>query len=381
MDHPPISIALISGSAHYAPYRKLARSLRGAGASVDVLAFERSWTPGPREADGHLLLGTLPVGNYLSRMRTLARALPRLRAAAMRCDVLHALGFDMMLACTIALLFVRRRPVQVYEVHDIRDVLLHDGFAGRFLRLIDRALVRRTDLLVVTSPGYLECYFAEELGVAGVNSFLLENKVDPTAPASMVSPGRAPSTPLRIGYFGALRCPESLLVLQALAARAGGRFEIVLHGVPSPSMPVADALAGVDGIRYLGPYRSPDDLPALYESVDLVWLAGHNGKRSGAWSRTCRFYEASCFGTPMIGQAGTEDGKRIGALGIGIVLDARDVEGAVDALLSVDRSDVLRWRESLAAQPRTLHSYTDEHSRLVSTLGAIVRTRRPEAAR
>jgi succinoglycan biosynthesis protein ExoL len=364
-------IMMVSGSAHYAPYWKLVSALRDAGATVRVCAFERTWNPGPRLQCDFESLGTLPIRGYFQRFWPLIRSLPRIRAGARDAAVVYALGFDMSLLSILALTGIRKKPRIVYEVHDIRNVLVGDGIVSRLIRLVDRFLVRSSDLLVVTSKAYVTYYYAGRLGLERVRTFLLENKLDPAhTPAPQADPFPSP-LPLRIGYFGSLRCPITWEVLVELARRAHGRAEVYLRGVPN-NLPGFEAqVSQLPGLTYEGPYVNPDDLPTIYKSIDLMWVAGFNAKRSGGWSRTCRFYESCYFGKPMIGQIGTEDGDAVARFGIGLTVDATRVRETVDQILAISKEDIHRWQNRMADLPLSVYAYTNDHQRLLTELRAI----------
>ena len=135
-------------------------------------------------------------------------------------------------------------------------------------------------------------------------------------------------SPLRIGYFGSLRCPEAWNTLQQIAKNANGAISIHVRGTP----------VGIDSF-YGGPYRDPDDIQHIYETVDVVWSAGFNKKASYVWSRTCKFYNACYYKRPIIAQAGTDEGKVIEDLNIGFCIDLNNKSGAIRQIIEVDPID------------------------------------------
>ena len=111
------------------------------------------------------------------------------------------------------------RPV-VLEVGDIRKAEVSKGITGFLIRLIERYTVNACKLLVVTAPGFVDEYYRKWVKTR-TPALLMENKQEePQAEFTGVKLS-APSEkkplverPLRIGYFGVLRCEWSWRVLE-----------------------------------------------------------------------------------------------------------------------------------------------------------------------
>jgi succinoglycan biosynthesis protein ExoL len=162
-------------------------------------------------------------------------------------------------------------------------------------------------------------------------------------------------------------------VLKALAQRGNGAFEIQLRGVVFGLDGLEQEAHRVPHLALGGPYRVPDDLAAMYGSVDLVWACyPYNGRPDGNWRmvRTNRFYEACLFGVPMIAQAGSVDARVVEQYGIGRGLDLSAVDRAVDALLALDPEVIEGWSSRFASLPESVYRETDEHERLLEALRA-----------
>ncbi|WDR03545.1 hypothetical protein PSQ19_05500 [Devosia algicola] len=147
-----------------------------------------------------------------------------------------------------------------------------------------------------------------------------------TAQARGQNPALVPNPeqgPLRIGWFGALRCARSLKALGQLSDAMDGGIEVVLRGRPAVTE-FDDFHREVDArsyMRFEGGYRNPDDLVAIYQGVHLVWAidffeAGQNSM----WLLPNRLYEGCLHGAIPVALAGTETAAFIERLGIGIVL-------------------------------------------------------------
>ena len=281
-----------------------------AGTHVEAVAFERDHLGG-RLPDCPLeLLGTLLHGRLLRRVPRLLKSARRVRAAMRRNDVVHAFNPDMALLALVSGIGLGK-PV-VVEVADIREVQTAEGWVGRAVRALDRITLEHCQLLIVTSSHYFR-YYWDWLRVK-TPCLVLENKhrasfcdqvqaIDSFGvPNYTVKDG-----PLRIGWFGRLRDGWSMQVVDTLTRLSPSQISFVIAGSLSP--PVGDLpnlLAVNSGIEYLGPYSHPEDLPALFNAVDMV-MACYSPEVPSGWSRSNRFYDACLFGRPLIVRAGCAD--------------------------------------------------------------------------
>jgi len=177
-------------------------------------------------------LGTTQDRAYGKRLLALVRAVPTLvrhRHRLREAEFFYARNIDMCALALAGRVISGSRAPLVYEVLDVQRVFLGSGVVSRLFRWAERQLLQRSDLLVISSPGFDRHYFRGIQGYRG-RLFLLENKIS-FAQATAVSrpaPGAAAlsaqqSRPGKwvIGWFGTLRCPKSL-DMRRRAARQGG---------------------------------------------------------------------------------------------------------------------------------------------------------------
>jgi succinoglycan biosynthesis protein ExoL len=365
-----MKILFLNPSVNFARFHKRTVALHDLGMETNVLAFQRDpdiWRSFP---GGFTLLGNLRHGNYLNRARPLLKSVSRVRSALrMGADVLYVFGLDMAILGLLSIRGMKDRPVLVYEVGDIREVLLAENPVGRAVRMIEKRVMRKVDLLVVTSAAYVKGYYRDMLELEHIRYFQLENKLDRNhmkglAPRSSPSEGGS----LRIGYFGVLRCEYSWNILKSMALREGGRISVYVRGIPRAPATMAEEAQSVERIDMGGPYISPEDLPDLYQRVDMVWAAGYHGGKNYRWARRCRFYEACFYRKPLIAQTGTEDGRVVDELGIGCCVDAADTGNAIERISNITGDELETWRKNLARLPETLFLYTDDHRKLLEKI-------------
>jgi len=364
-----VKVAFLLPVASDARYRKRIEALQNVGVKSQILAFERNYYSGKPVPGGYESLGRIQHRRYLRRLVPLVKALSKVRAAAKNADAIYTFGLDMLLLGWLASRGLSRRLKIVYEVGDIRNVLLQKGLISCSLRWLERFLLRRTQLIVVTAEAYVSGYYKGIQGLTDLRYQVIENKLDAnTLPQAQRLTYKHSHGVLRIGYFGLIRCQRSWEILKAAARKGEGKIKVHVRGIPLGLENLEEEAEAIPYIDYGGPYVSPDDLPEMYGQIDIAWVAHYHGRSNLLWARANRFYEACHFQRPMIAQIGTQDSRVVQDLGLGICLDLSDIEGTVEHILEISDSDLEQWQGNIRRLPKYVYTYTDEHKRLLEFL-------------
>jgi succinoglycan biosynthesis protein ExoL len=335
------------------------RMLRAGGADPVVLGFHRG-EAAPESIEG---APAVDLGRtYDARMGQRAQMTLMTAAGAGRLKP-HLAGAEVVMARTLEMLAVaqaamgaaRARARLVYECLDIHRLMLGEGAKSRAMRGLERALMGRADLLVVSSPAFLTHYFEPRQGVGrdlAIETLLVENKVlelEPTA--ETVASGPPPGRPWRIGWMGAIRCRKSLDILTDIARRRPDLIEVRIHGRPAYTEfdDFDRQVSSLPNLTFRGPYKA-GDLPRLYGEVHFSWAIDfmEEGLNS-SWLLPNRLYEASRHGATPIALAGVETGRYLAAEGFGVRLQRpEDLEAALEAMTADDYG---RLKRQLAATP------------------------------
>jgi hypothetical protein len=316
--------------------------LRAGGAEVVVFGFRRAQSAPAEVAGARAVdLGQTHDGRFGQRLwRTGLAALgvERWRGPLVRADVILARNLEMLAIAQAARINCRLDARLVYECLDIHRLMLGSGPKGQVLRFAERALMRRANLLLVSSPAFLTHYFQ---GVQGLGrdlelpSLLVENKVlglEVRAPSRRRPPA---GPPWRIAWLGAIRCQKSLDVLSELAGARPDLVEVRIVGRPARTefRDFDGQVAASPGVSFSGPYTAAD-LPALYGDAHFAWAidfmeAGLNSD----WLLPNRLYEAGRHGVVPIALSGVETGRYLAARGFGLPLaDLDDLEGVLEGM-------------------------------------------------
>jgi hypothetical protein len=350
--------------------------LQKSGFEVEAVAFERDYHSG-RLPDCHVVrLGKIANGKYLQRIFKIAKAMPIIRRAIRRNDVVYALGQDVAAAAFLAGLGLGR-PI-IMEVGDIVHLQLSEGILGHIVRAIEKYMVNLYKLLVVISPGFLDVYYRQWLKV-NTPALLIENKLEAAflnniIPDNKYEPENEKpfsGRPLRIGYFGLLRDEWSWLVLEKLASLRPHDFEIIFAGLPVNPIDIPQRVNEYPNMTYKGEYRSPQDLPSLYNSVDMIWACYPYIKENDwnlKWGRPNRFFESCAFRKPCFARAGCHFALDVKQFEIGMLIDDYIIEDVVEKICHIQSIDLVRWQDNLSRLPKSIYMYTTEDDDLASAI-------------
>jgi succinoglycan biosynthesis protein ExoL len=221
------------------------------------------------------------------------------------------------------------------------------------MRATERALLADTSLVVVSSPAFVREYFAKrQPGMA--RTLLIENRLPWGFEYGARPAPAARSGPIRVGWFGNLRCRRSLDLLLALAERLPERIAVSLRGTPARAeIPdFAERLAGRANVSFGGRYRWPDDLASIYGEVDVVWAGDfHDPGANSKWLLPNRLYEGGYYAAPPLAPTDSETGRWIEAHGFGFTL-AEPLEATLPAFFeTLDRERIASAQARLLVAP------------------------------
>lgn len=336
-------------------------TLTRGGADVSIYGFRRGGgTANAFDVPTYCLGQTHASRRWHRALAIARRALTARRWAAdmPKADLIVARNLDNLALASAARLLTGSRAPLVYELLDVQPMMVRPGPASFCLRLIERGLLALSAATWISSPAFEQRYLAVHYP-RRPKSILIENKVDITS----ATPPRAalpPGPPWRIGWFGTIRCPRGLRLLCELAERQPHLLEVDIRGTFARHIDMQEVnrlLGRSRNVRYLGPYKYPDDLADAYARVHFSWVIDllQRGDNSD-WLLPNRLYEGSLCGAIPLALTNTETGRWLEQRQIGIRLDepledslprflerltAQEYLEARAKLLAVDAHDLL----------------------------------------
>lgn len=350
--------------------RKRVTMLDRLGVDCTVLGYDREHYEASSWNLDTVSLGRLTHTKLFKRIPVMIQSIFKIREKIESHDILYCFNFDILFIGWLSTIFKRKDIKLVYDLADIHKVLGGEGLLSKLLRSVERFLLKRTDLVVVASPAYVDGYFKKIQG-ADNKFFVIENKMLPSEKSSHFTQKSSQirkNGVLRIGYFGMLRCEASVKFLHQLLKKHPHKYELVLRGIFLQTESYRSDFEELDNSSYGGPFVYPDDLPDMYHSVDIIWAAHMHGETNTKWAMSNRFYQACFFKRPLIAQANTQDSERVEAANIGTTLDLNDYEYSEQIVQSINQEQMEKWNKNLNNLPKDVHTYTGEHAELVELI-------------
>ncbi len=293
-------------------------------------------------------------------------------------DVIYARNLDMLATALLARRKAKLKTPVIYESLDVHRLLTRKDPIGFAFRRLEGALLKHTQQLVVSSPGFLTHHF-EKHHRGRYTATVIENRLAAGADYGPRPTADAPaSNALRVGWVGVLRCKRSLGLLLDAAHKLGPAITIDLHGIPAlTEIPdFHERIKGIANVRFHGRYRSPEDLASIYAGLDVVWAgdfmeAGYNS----VWLLPNRLYEGGYYGVPSIAPESTQTAAWADARNVGFTLpeDLATTLPQLLAQLGANKSPIADRRARLLALPAS--TFVAERGELGRLIEATQRTR------
>jgi len=342
------------------------------GILTRIYAYRRSYYPDRTDKE-FIDLGFVEPGPT-KRIVLYLKAFAKLLFSTIDDDqIFYVFGLDNLFLVNCLKIFRWKQFKIVYEIPDIQDFQLRTDVVGKVITSVERWLIKRTDLVVLTSNAFETGYFNELRHVELNQSIVIENKVHSSGldensipPIRKLEPDQVHGK-IVIGYFGLLRCEKTIRFLDRLT-RSSEDFYVVMRGVLLKTGHLESMIQENKNISFLGKYVSPDHLKAMYEEIDLCWAAypftTSDAPGNWQWARTNRYYESGFHKTPMIVRKDTADAELVELVRIGISIDLFDQENVIEDFKIQVAENRIDWQENIDKTPVAEFAMTNEYDQL-----------------
>jgi len=346
MDHPAVraSIAYFVHDTSHADIARRVDMLARGGGRVRVLGFRRGAAPDKALTVPITDLGQTRDAKLLHRLLSVLKglaSLPKWERAVDGADVIVARNLETLALAAAAR--ARRAPKArlVYECLDIHRLLSGTGLASQAVRSVERFLLKQTDAVMVSSPGFVREHFAKQ--AQGLEPVLIENKVGVSEKIPDREATRIPAgPPWKIGWFGVIRCKRSLDMLIEAARANPGLFEVIIAGRPATNIVgnLNEVIPEGLGIKYVGTFRDEAHLAEMYRSVHFAWsMDFYEAGANSDWLLPNRLYRAAYYGAVPIALSGVETGRWLAAHQAGVLFDDVSPQKIADFLSGLSALD------------------------------------------
>ncbi len=334
-----MKIVFVLGSLQSQRCIKRIRSFVVRGIDVSVFAFQRSSEMYNSEIGFPIeVIGSFSNDYpYWKRFFVLLKSFRRI--ASTNADLYYLFGLDMALSFQ----FVCPCRPYVYEESDLVHTYLSNPFARKALECVDKWLIRKSRMTLLTSEGFLRYHYGTD---CPGNIRVVPNKLSPTVSQYPLLP-KSKHGNLRVGFVGKIRF-KTIFSFAEIFCRRYPQHEFHFYGdFPSETNRTMFApLSKYGNCFFHGSFKNPADLPAIYAEIDWVLSSYDPFYENVRYAEPNKLYEAIFFETPIVVSKGTFLADRVEDLGVGFVVNAMD-EGEVVSLVegwSDEVSRVIRAR-------------------------------------
>ncbi len=275
-------------------------------------------------------LGRTRNASFINRIVAVLKVLIRIysyKALFKDADIIIARNLEMLVIAVTAkaLFYQKKAPIVIYECLDIHRMMLKENIVGKVLRGIEGYLSHKADGLITSSPAFVSDYFEQKSRV-NLPVKLIENKVYMSAPYTRRDNSNLnieTNNVWKIGWFGVLRCRQSLAILSKMAEHSHGKIKVIIRGKPAyDQIPDFDHIVNnTDGLEYKGTYKYPDDLAEIYGDIHFNWaIDKYEDGQNSLWLLPNRLYEGSLYGAIPVAEKHVETGAYLDRYNIGVTL-------------------------------------------------------------
>lgn len=245
--------------------------------------------------------------------------------------VFYLFGFDMALIYRYCF---SRKPY-IYEESDLRHTYFPKQLKS-VLELVDKKIIKKSLMTVFTSEGFCEYHFGSTIPE---NVAFIPNRLSPGIKSVELLPHRVyDKDKLSIGFVGSPRFKAVYNFIQVFCSNFP-QHEMHLFGEP--------LLDGIEELRgkypncfFHGTFTSPQDLPSIYSSIDLVLSTYDAEVENVRYAEPNKIYESMFFEVPIIVSKNTFLSSKVEKLGIGYSINAADDNEIVSFVNGLNESSL-----------------------------------------
>ena len=317
------------------------------GYNVDVYGF--SWdTDIPNVSDKFQIevIGHQCVSfNYYKRLTIIIKSLKKLYKRYKHESVLYYYFF---IDVALGAFLTSRRPY-MYEESDIPYSNMRIPLVRNIFKFIDRRIIQKSFVTVMTSEGFVDYHFGDS---RPSNIILVPNRLNPKIVNYPYIDKDVDTQQLTIGFVGGVRY-RSIVNFASVFVKNFPQFSFHIFGDVEPFLreQCLELEKNYKNIHFHGVFKNPEDLPSIYEKIDLVLATYDFSSVNVRYAEPNKLYEAIYFKTPIIVSSGTFLSRKVEKLGIGYAINAMDDEEIISFVKQLSLSDIKSKKENCSSLP------------------------------
>ncbi len=327
-------IVFIINSIRQARCIRRVEEFTGHGYEVEVYGFDRegdnrSMPDFPVEVVGIFTNGA----NYLQRIRDIRNAIKDILETEYDKNNTIFYLFNLDVALAFRSIIKSGKYKYIYEVSDLTELVVSNMLIRKLLIWQNKRSMLKSLQVVFTSEGFCDYYST----IPREKISIIPNKVNERCPAFRISSRKLSLDKIKIGFVGIVRF-ETVYNF-AKVCKDCTNIEFHLYGLVSKGDKYALMLEELaekhNNIILHGAFKNPQDLPSIYESIDMV-LSAYPPTPGVIYAEPNKLYEAIYFRCPIIVNNGTFLGRKVNILNVGYVIDAMNEENITTFVQSLN---------------------------------------------
>lgn len=319
------------------------------GYEVDVYGFTR----GDQVYSSPAGFSIIPIGNhpismgYFKRLFVIAKSLKELHVKYkdQKDVVFFYFFFDVAFAASL----VSRREY-IYEESDMPYTNIGFWPLRKLLGLYDKRLIKKSLLTTMTSEGFIDYHGLEN---KRDNIVVIPNRVNPGLLKLDYKHKVFEEGKLSIGFVGGFRYRSIYNFTKLIATKYHYVTFHVFGNIISYNEELQSLSKQYPNLVLHGIFKNPDDMPAVYESLDLVLATYDADSINAQYAEPNKMYESIFFRVPIIVSTGTFLSKKVERLGIGYSVNALDNDNIDKLVLSLSKSSIQEKIKNLEKIPQS----------------------------
>lgn len=313
------------------------------GYRVKVYGFQRNGESVPENLPYEItVVGTVQDSQYRARIRTYLKGVSRIVRQEGNKKLYFTFGLDL----TLFLRIVSPRCKYIYEEADLVHTYMK-SWRKRVLERIDKGLIRRSQYTILTSEGFAQYHFGTNYPK---NIQIVPNKLNADVLKIPFSKSPFDIHHLRFAFVGGARFDTIDFFVQTLLENFP-QHEFHFYGTVEPRM--ERFKEQFTNVFYHGRFKNPDNLPSIYENIDLVLSTYDTGFDNVKYAEPNKLYEAIYFHTPIIVSNDTFLAQKVQKLGVGFVVNPFDSSAIIQFVQSITGQQLIQKQNACQMIPKT----------------------------
>lgn len=312
------------------------RRIRGfisAGYKVKVFGFDRSkyannaFLPGIEiEILGQQKDGKDYIKKFFQSKRAIKKVINNHRSDE---TIFYAFGFNQAF-----FMIINGASKYIYEISDILYGYRKFYLFRWFFKVMDRCLIRKSLLTVVTSKGFVNYLYSNRNPSKVI---VQSNKVDYSLNYSKRPEFSLPNSQnsLVFAYVGAFRYPNTIFRFARIIGENYPKHQFHFIGESILTSEVIKIANKYPNVKHLGAFNNPEDLPDIYNKIDFLVACYDTTNLNERIAEPNKLYESLYFKKPIIVSKNTFLEKRVNQFKCGFAIDASKDKDLIDFVKSI----------------------------------------------